>query len=68
MHATRATGSLLQAPSREAMHERVNETLQAKVQTRLTEISGTAEREIFVATGRHAGLDVQGDLPRLLKV
>jgi tocopherol cyclase len=64
--ATRSGGGLLHAPSRTEMHKRVMETLQSKVEIRLSHLTG-ANAEIFHGTGRNAGLEVQGDLSMLLK-
>jgi hypothetical protein len=45
------------------MGKRVAETLQAEVHVRLLRRDGSL---LFEGTGRHAGLEVHGDLPRLL--
>lgn len=63
MQATRAAGGLLLGPTREDMGKRVNETLAATVQVRLTTRAGVP---IFEGQGRHAGLEAHGDLNRLL--
>ena len=60
IQATRAQGGLLHEPNREEMHRRVEETLQASVHVRLTELE--TGREIFSGVGRCAGLEVQGHL------
>ncbi|MCW5857486.1 MAG: hypothetical protein KIS63_04290 [Caldilineales bacterium] len=41
----------------------MDETLNAAVEVRLSEKAG---RVVFAGTGRHAGMEVQGDLDRLL--
>lgn len=61
--ATRAEGGLLAGPTRQDMGKRVDETLNAAVDVRLSSASGA---EIFQGRGRHAGLEVHGDLGRLL--
>ena len=61
--ATRAEGGLLAGPTRQDMGKRVDETLNAAVDVRLSSASGA---EIFRGRGRHAGLEVHGDLGRLL--
>ncbi len=61
--ATRAHGGLLHSPERVAMLQRVMESLTASIQVRLVEIS--SGRVLFADTGRHAGLEVVGDLPGL---
>jgi hypothetical protein len=63
MVATRTQGGLLRGPTRENMGKRVDETLNATVAVRLSTSSGDV---LFQGQGRHAGLEVQGDLNRLL--
>ena len=63
MEALQAHGGLIYGPSRHDMGKRVDETLDATVEVRLTRRSGEI---IFAGKGRHAGLEVNGDLPRLL--
>lgn len=55
MRARRATGGLLKGPSKLDMGKRIDETLQASVDVRLTTHAGQL---IFESTGRHAGLEV----------
>jgi len=62
--ARRAQGSPLRGPTRVDMGQRVLETLNASIQVRLETVQGAL---IFEGEGRHAGLEVMGDLPRLLK-
>ncbi len=62
--ARRAPGSPLRGPSPTHMHRRVDETLEAKVEVRLSE-RGAAGRVLFHGTGRHAGLEVHGEIERL---
>jgi hypothetical protein len=45
------------------MGRRVDETLDALLEVRLSERSG---RVLFEGRGRHAGLEINGDIPRLL--
>lgn len=59
----RAGGGLILGPTREEMHIRVDETLNASVAVRLRTRAGET---IFQGKGRHAGMEVQGDLDRLL--
>jgi hypothetical protein len=63
LSAARAQGGLLRGPTRLDMGKRVAETLQAEVHVRLLRRDGSL---LFEGTGRHAGLEVHGDLPRLL--
>jgi hypothetical protein len=63
LHATRAEAGLLRGPSVTDMGVRVPETLRARVAVRLTDRAG---RVLFEGQGRHAGLEVAGDLRRLL--
>jgi len=62
--ACRVQGGLLRGPSRLDMGKRVLETLNATVQVRLETLKG---KKVFEATGLHTGLEVMGDLPRLLE-
>jgi len=55
---------LLRGPTRLDMGKRVVETLNASVQVQLKTLEG---RLIFEGVGEHAGLEVMGDLPRLLQ-
>lgn len=63
--ATRAEGGLLAGPTKLDMGKRVAETLNAAVDVRLSTLAGT---ELFRGRGRHAGLEVHGDLARLLQM
>ncbi len=63
LRATRAPGAPLVGPSRTEMHRRVDETLTSSVEVRLSDRAG---RTLFAGTGRNAGLEVHGDLARLL--
>ena len=61
--ACRVQGGLLRGPTRLDMGKRVLETLSATVQVRLETLQGEL---IFEGVGTHTGLEVMGDLPRLL--
>jgi hypothetical protein len=61
--AERRRGGLLHAPIRTEMHQRVEETLDARLHVRLTAPSGAV---ILDDTGDVAGLEVHGDIPKLL--
>lgn len=63
IRAQRASGGLLHAPTRTEMHRRVNETMQAMVTARLCTMDGEV---LFEGAGRNAGMEVHGDLDRLL--
>jgi hypothetical protein len=63
MSARRAEGGLLLGPTRLEMGKRVTETLNAEVDIRLLAKEGEV---IFEGLGRHAGLEVHGDIDRLL--
>ncbi len=65
LHAARAPGTPLRGPSRTQMHRRVDETLVSRVEVRLVE-RGAGGAVRFEGTGRNAGLEVHGDLGRLL--
>lgn len=62
--ACRVQGGLLRGPSKLDMGQRVLETLNATVQVRLETLKG---ERVFEGTGLHTGLEVMGDLPRLLE-
>jgi tocopherol cyclase len=64
--AERAEGTLLHAPVRTEMHRRVNETLQATVDIHLTARVGHSVHTVYRGTGRNAGLEVHGDIDRLM--
>jgi hypothetical protein len=63
LSARRAEGGLLLGPTRLEMGKRVAETLNAEVDVRLLNKRGGV---VFEGRGRHAGLEVHGDLDRLL--
>lgn len=65
LSAERIRGGLLHAPIRTRMHERVEETLDATLDVRLTDPSGQV---VLDTQGTCAGLEVHGDLARLLAV
>jgi tocopherol cyclase len=63
--ATRAEGGLLYGPTREAMSDRVGETMRSEIALRLSTLDGEV---VFEGTGRNAGLEIHGDLDRLLEM
>ncbi len=63
LEAERVRGGLLHAPLRTAMHQRVEETLDARVMIRHTDAAG---RVLLEGIGACAGLEVFGDTDRLL--
>ena len=63
INARRAEYSILPGPDRHAMGMRVPETLKAEISVRLTHSGGT----IFEGTGTCAGLELAGDLDKLLR-
>lgn len=65
LSAERVRGGLLHAPVRTRMHERVEETLDATLGVRLTDPEGMV---VLDTTATSAGLEVHGDLERLLAV
>lgn len=62
MEICQAPGGVLLGPTTIEMGKRVEETLDATVSLRLTEKSGQL---LFEGLGKYAGLEVNGDLPRL---
>ena len=63
IEATRAQGGVLHSPERVAMLQRVMESLNATIRVRLLALD--TGRVLFDELGRHAGLEVVGDLPPL---
>ena len=63
LEAERRGGALLHAPIRTEMHKRVEETLDARIRLQLFDPRG---RLALDDVGEVAGLEVHGDLPRLL--
>jgi hypothetical protein len=61
--ARRARGGLLYGPTRQQMGDRVGETMLSNITLSLRSREGEV---IFEGTGRHAGLELHGDLDRLL--
>ena len=63
--AERIRGGLLHAPVRTRMHERVEETLDARIRVRWVDASGRVRID---SVGTSGGLEVHGDLNRLLAI
>ncbi len=63
MISERATGGLLKAPIRTEMHKRVDETINAAVDVKLSTLEG---RSLLDERGRIAALEVHGDLDTLV--
>lgn len=61
----RKGGGLLHAPVRTQMHRRVEESLDAEVQVRLSTLKG---QTLFEGLGRVAGLEVHGETERLVRL
>lgn len=64
LKACRVQGGLLRGPTRLDMGQRVLETLNATVEVRLETLEGVT---VFEGIGTHTGLEVMGDLPKLLQ-
>jgi tocopherol cyclase len=64
LRAERKRGGLLHAPLRTAMHQRVEETLDGKIEIRLTE----AGKTLLDSTAEIAGMEVFGDIEKLLRI
>lgn len=65
MCVRRAEGSIILGPTRQDMNVRVDESISAALDVRLETLQG---RVIFEGAGSHAGLEVQGDIERLLQM
>lgn len=61
--AERRSGGLLKAPVRTEMHRRVDETMQSTLAVRLSNRDG---QQLFEGVGRNGGLEVYGEIDRLL--
>lgn len=64
--AVRSEGGLLHVPYDSGMVQRVAESLTAQVQVRLLAPRDDGEEVIFAGTGRHAGLEINGELGEIL--
>lgn len=58
----------LYAPTRTDMSGRVAESIDATINVQLTSIENSHEQLVFEGTGRNAGLEVAGDIDRLLNL
>lgn len=67
LHMTvhRAPAGAILGPTRQEMGVRVDETISASVDVQLSTVSGEI---LFSGTGHHTGLEVQGNLDRLLAI
>jgi len=65
MHVRRVEGSIILGPTRQDMNMRVDESISASLEVRLETLQG---RVIFEGVGSHVGLEVQGDIQRLLRM
>jgi tocopherol cyclase len=68
MRATRTAGGLLKGPTTQDMGQRVAETLMATVAIQFWQRERPRDRLLFEDTGYNAGLEVHGNLARLLKM
>ncbi len=64
IEAARSEGGLLHAPYRSDMLQRVTESLTATIAVKLSELR--SGRVIFEGTGRHAGLEINGEIQQIL--
>lgn len=67
IQAWRTDSTPLQAPSREGMQRRVDESMTARIEVELSSIAGTRKTRIFKGESPNSGLEVVGDLGTLLK-
>ena len=63
VEATRSEGGLLHAPYRTDMLQRVTESLTASIAVKL---SDQADNVIFEGVGRHAGLEINGEIQQIV--
>lgn len=66
IRAVRASSAPLRGPSKVDMGLRVPESLQSTVEVRLIKSTGRDRGLLFEGQGRYAGLEIAGDLDRLL--
>ncbi len=64
IEAARSEGGLLHAPYRIDMLQRVTESLTATIAVKLIEVQ--SEHVIFEGTGRHAGLEINGEIQQIV--
>jgi hypothetical protein len=62
--AARSDGGLLHAPYRTDMLQRVTESLTATIAVKLIELK--SERVVLDGTGRHAGLEINGEIQQIV--
>ena len=63
LQAVQADGGLIYGPTRQDMGKRVDETLDATLHVRMSELN---RKVLYEGYGRHAGLEINGDMPQLL--
>ncbi|HZW05062.1 MAG TPA: tocopherol cyclase family protein [Anaerolineaceae bacterium] len=68
IRAHRQQAALLQAPTLEDMGRRIPETLQAAIDVRLYALAGGEGQLVWEDTGECAGLEVVGDIERLVRM
>lgn len=69
MIAHRSNNSgLLHAPTREGMFRRIPEVMDSRIEVRLSVRESGKTRVIFEGTGFHAGMEVVGDLDKLVEM
>jgi hypothetical protein len=64
IEAARSNGGLLHAPYRIDMLQRVTESLTATITVKLIELKGG--RMLFEGMGRHAGLEINGEIQQIV--
>ena len=64
LRAERKRGGLLHAPLRDAMHQRVEETLDGQIEIKLTEKG----KILLDSTADIAGIEIFGDIEKLLRI
>lgn len=66
MHTRRGPGLILKAPTINGMERQIKESIQSEVDIRLYQRIKTGKTLIYQGTGRNAGLEVEGNINRLL--
>lgn len=68
MNLAKSEGGLIQAPTVHDMDRRIVETMSASAHLRLSAVGSSGVKVVFEGTGHAAGLEVAGDLERLISL
>jgi hypothetical protein len=68
VHAVRSEGVMLHAPSVVGMNRQISESLDSRIEIKLSRITKSGEELLFHDTGRNAGMEADGNLDRLMSM